>query len=150
MKVTMLSSGLALGALIALGSAHAQQSSEPAPAGAPGRPTIEFKTVAQALAALKADSNIHITLTEGPDVWTIAAEPDDLTQWSFTPAGHPAHPAVVKRVISRGESGDVYVVMATLCEAEKPACDALIQDFRATNEYMRQALQRSSRQSRSK
>ncbi len=128
-------------------AAHAQASDSPAPSG---RPTIEYKTVAEALAAIKANPNMHVTETEGPDVWTVAGEPDGLTQWSFVPSEHKAYPAVVKRTISRGESGDVYVTMATLCEADKAACDRLVQEFRATNEYMRQALQRSTRNSRPK
>lgn len=141
MKFITLSLGLAGGALAALGAGTTQ-------ANEPSAPTIEYKTVADALAAIKANPDMHVTVTEGPDVWTIAGDKDGLTQWSFTPPGHEAHPAVVKRVIVRSDNGDVYVRMATLCEAQKPACDKLIQDFRATNEYMRQALQRNSRNSR--
>lgn len=149
MKSTTLAMGFACGALVFLGAAQAEEATPAAPPAA-AHPTIEFKTVAEALEAVKADANMHVTTTEGPDVWTVAGDKDGLTQWSFTPPGYYAYPAVVKRTITRSENGDVYVQMASLCEAEKSACDALTQDFRAANEYMRQALQRSTRQSRAK
>lgn len=143
MKLIRLCIGLGCNALLALGTAQAQVTE---PAAAAQRPTIEFKTVAEALASIKSNPNMHVTVTEGPDVWTVAGDSDGLTQWSFVPPGHEAYPAVVKRAISRSENGEVYVTMAALCEAEKRACDKLIQDFRATNEYMRQMLQRSGKQ----
>jgi hypothetical protein len=63
-----------------------------------------------------------------------------LTIWSFTPSGHPAHPAVVRRVVVR-QDGAMHVKMSGLCEATKPACDKLWTDFEQLNEQMRKTIE---------
>jgi hypothetical protein len=62
-----------------------------------------------------------------------------MTLWSFTPSGHPAHPAAVRRTVIR-QGDDIGVKMAVHCEATKAACDRLVADFKALNERMREDL----------
>ena len=91
---------------------------------------IGFPTVAAALEALKARSDVKISIQSG---WTIADDRSTNAIWSFTPADHPAYPAVVKRaVVAKG--GEAYVDMTALCQASKVACDELMSDFNALNE----------------
>lgn len=99
--------------------------------------TIEYSTVAEALAALKARDDV---LVEAKDGWTIATEADGLTVWSFTPTTHPAHPVVAKRVVYRQQDG-WYMDMATKCEADKAACDQFVRDFEELDEQMRQFIE---------
>lgn len=77
--------------------------------------------------------------------WLIVVDPDHYTLWTFTPPGHEAYPAVVKRVITPEKDG-VYVHMTALCQAEKPACDRLFDRFKRINEKARRAMQRRSTQ----
>ena len=108
---------------------------------------IEFKTVAAALEALKAKPNVQVTTTKS-DGWTIVNDAKEDTQWSFTPRGHYAHPAVVKRMLRVREDKNLYVEMSVLCEAEKEPCDRLVEEFKQLNERMRQAVQRKLQQGR--
>ena len=101
--------------------------------------SIGFPSVAAALEALRARKDVNISVQSG---WTVVAERDGLTLWSFTPKGHPAYPAVVKRAFVQ-KDGAWFVNMNALCEAEKAPCDKLMQDFRGLNEQMRQSLERS-------
>lgn len=77
--------------------------------------------------------------------WLIVVDPNHYTLWTFTPPGHEAYPAVVKRVITQ-EKDNVYVQMTALCQAEKPACDRLFDRFKRMNEKARRAMQRRSAQ----
>lgn len=123
------------------GAAFAQPASAPAgPAVAP----IEFRTVAEALAALRArDGNgTIVTQAEG---WTTINEPMAAAQWSFTPTGHEAHPALVRRIIRRGP-GATTVHTSSLCEAAPPACTRLLADFAAMNDRITQAVKARGRQ----
>jgi hypothetical protein len=99
--------------------------------------TIGYPSVAAALAALQAREDVTVEVQEG---WTIVTEADGLTTWSFTPAGHPAHPAVAKRVLDQ-ENGSWLINMDILCEADQAACDQFVRDFEALNEQMRQFIQ---------
>jgi len=91
---------------------------------------IGYPTVAAALEALKARSDVEISVQAG---WTIVREPAAGTLWSFTPADHPAHPAAVKRgTVSR--DGAAYINMRVLCQAAKEPCDQLVDDFKKLNE----------------
>jgi hypothetical protein len=100
---------------------------------------IGYATVEEAYQALKAKSGVTFSITK-PDPWVIATEPVTFTQWSFTPQGHYAHPAVVRREIKQKE-GNVYVEMTALCQAEKIPCDKLIDEFKQMNERMVQTIQ---------
>ena len=102
--------------------------------------SIGFPSVAAALEALRARKDVNISVQGG---WTVVSERDGLTLWSFTPKGHPAYPAVVKRAAFVQRDGAWFVNMNALCEAEKAPCDKLMQDFRGLNEQMRQSLERS-------
>ncbi|HET7608598.1 MAG TPA: hypothetical protein VFL84_07985, partial [Gammaproteobacteria bacterium] len=64
-------------------------------------------------------------------------------EWFFTPEGHAAHPAVVKRTaVERGGVG--MIDLAALCHAEQAACDRLLDDFRQQHE-LEQAAARTER-----
>jgi len=117
--------------------AHAQESS------------IGFKTVAEALDSLRATAGIEITTTK-PDGWIVANDERNYTQWSFTPPGHYAYPAVVKRIIKQSADGNIYIQTTALCEAEKASCDKLMSEFEELTEQIRQNAQRRLRQGGSK
>ena len=119
---------------------------EPAPAAsAPGSASIGFETVAKALAALQARDGNGTIVTHG-DGWTIVVEPLASAQWSFTPSGHAAYPAVVRRVIRRGADGSTAVETSSLCEAPEVACTQLLAEFQAMNSRITQAVKARGRQ----
>lgn len=96
---------------------------------------IGFATVAAALDALKARSDVTVSDRGG---WTIIEDRAAKAFWSFTPLGHPAHPAAVKRtIVSR--DGNLAIEMGVLCQAAKPACDRLVAEFQQLNEQMGQS-----------
>jgi hypothetical protein len=103
---------------------------------AQGERGIGYPTVAAALEALKARSDVRISVQGG---WTIVDDRPANTIWSFTPPDHPAHPAAVKRaVVSR--DGAIGVNTSALCQASKAACDKLMEEFRELNERMSQSM----------
>lgn len=79
--------------------------------------------------------------------WLIVSDKTDSTIWSFTPHGHQAYPAVVKRTVIE-KDGTIFIQMAALCEADKIPCDTLIDQFKAINEKIRQDTQRRANQAR--
>jgi hypothetical protein len=102
---------------------------EPAPIGQ--------TNVAAVLEALRADSSAQFREQRG---WTIVASRDAgaPVEWFFTPEGHAAHPAVVKRTaIERNGVG--MIDLAALCHAEQAACDLLLDDFRQQHELAQAA-----------
>jgi hypothetical protein len=123
-----LSCGLALAGLAAITAAAAQTP----PNG------IGYPSVAAALQGVRAKPGANVTVQGG---WTVVSENGGLTLWSFTPVGHPAHPAVVRRRIFQKDSAWL-IDMQGLCEAKKPACDQLMMEFEALNEQMRQSIRR--------
>src|SRR5688572_6876143 len=107
---------------------------EPAPIGE--------ANVAAVLEALRADASAQFREQRG---WTVVAsrEAGEPTEWFFTPEGHAAHPAVVKRTaIERDGVG--MIDLAALCHAEQAACDRLLDDFRQQHE-LEQAAARPER-----
>lgn len=76
---------------------------------APG--SIGYSSVAAALEGLRTKPGANVAVQGG---WTIVEE--GTTLWSFTPASHPAHPAVIKRTIVQRD-GTFFVDMSALCEA---------------------------------
>lgn len=110
-----------------------------APAGAAELP---YKTVAEARAALSAKDSAVCTQADG---WLTITEPLEGAQWSFVPADHPAHPAVVRRSVLRPAGAPAQVVMSTLCEAPAPACEALRQEFEAQNSRFEQYVRSRQR-----
>jgi hypothetical protein len=99
---------------------------------------IGYPTVAAALEALKARSDVKVTVQNG---WTIVEDRAGNAFWSFTPSGHPAHPAAVKRTIVSRDGG-LAIDMTALCQAEKAACDRLIAEFKELNERMAQSMRK--------
>lgn len=97
---------------------------------------IGYPSVAAALDALKARGDVTVTVQDG---WTIADDKAQGTLWSFTPAGHPAHPAVVRRTLVNND-GQPTIRMNTLCQGGREACDALADEFRRVNSALQQAL----------
>lgn len=97
---------------------------EPAPLG--------YASVAAALEALRADPSAQFREEGG---WTIVAsrERGDAVEWFFTPEGHEAHPAVVKRTALERDGVGIIDLVA-LCHAEQAACDRLVDGFRQRQE----------------
>ncbi len=101
-------------------------------AAAADEPALGYSSVAGALEALRADPTAQFGEESG---WTIVAsrEGDAPVQWFFTPEGHEAHPAVVKRVgLERDGVGMIDLV--ALCHAEQAACDRLVDGFSQRHE----------------
>jgi hypothetical protein len=93
---------------------------------------IEYKSVAEALKALRAKPNVEISMQRD---WIIVEEPANYTVWSFAPKEHAAYPAVVKRQAIQ-KDGVVSIKTDVICEATKTACDALVHEFKQMNENM--------------
>jgi len=93
---------------------------------------IGYTTVAATLAALRAEPTAQFREQRG---WTVVAsrEGGAAVQWFFTPEGHAAHPAVVKRTASE-QDGTGMIDLVALCHAEQFACDRLLDDFRQQHE----------------
>jgi hypothetical protein len=116
---------LVFGAFLASGViASAQQAKNSRPS------KMEYPNVATALDALRTKSGVTVKVEAG---WTVIEDRATMSIWSFTPSGHPAHPATVRRaVIQQGDK--IFVEMSVLCEAAKSACDKLVAEFEALNE----------------
>lgn len=98
------------------------------PARAADTDTIDFASVMDALAALRSNPSAKFQTEDG---WTVVASRDEgrAVLWFFTPDGHPAHPAVVKRTVVE-RNGIDFVDVAALCQAPQEACDELLSEFR--------------------
>jgi hypothetical protein len=105
------------------------QDSEPAGIG--------HASVAAVLASLHSEPSAQFGEQRG---WTVVAsrERDTPVEWFFTPEGHEAHPAVVKRTAVERESIGM-IDLAALCHAEQTACDRLLDDFRQQHELAQAA-----------
>lgn len=106
---------------------------------------IGFASVAAALKELESRDG-NGTIVTHPDGWTVINEPSLSAQWSFTPSGYYAYPAVVRRTIKRSPDGSVSVETASLCEAPEPECSKLLAEFTAMNERITQAVKARGRQ----
>ena len=117
--------------VLALSTAHASE--------APESEGIGYPTVAAALEGLKSRPDVTVRDNAG---WTIIGveTPQERSIWSFTPPGHPAHPAAVKRTIYE-ESGAVMMKTSALCQAEKAACDELMAQFAELQRQIQQRMQ---------
>jgi hypothetical protein len=89
---------------------------------------LDYPNVAAVLDELRADSAAQFESQAG---WTVVAssERGNPVLWSFTRDGHPAHPAVVKRM-ALDQEGLGFVQLATLCEAPEAECFRLLDGFR--------------------
>ena len=106
---------------------------------------IGFTSVAAALKDLEARDG-NGTIVTHADGWTVINEPLASAQWSFTPSGYYAYPAVVRRIIKRSPDGAVSVETASLCEAPEAECGKLLAEFAAMNERITQAVKSRGRQ----
>jgi hypothetical protein len=101
---------------------------------------VGYSSVVEALEAVKARPGIKIAITK-PDSWVIANEENGNVIWSFSPSTYAGYPAVVRREIKVNPQGNVFIEMKVLCQASKLACDALVKDFVALNEGVRESVQ---------
>jgi hypothetical protein len=103
---------------------------------------IGYAGVAATLDALRSDPSAQFREQRG---WTVVAsrERDAAVEWFFTPEGHAAHPAVVKRTATERD-GIGMIDLAAFCHAEQRACDRLLDDFRQQHE-LEQAAARPER-----
>lgn len=97
---------------------------------------IGYPSYEAALAAVRADPAVNIGEDQG---WIVAENNAEKSLWSFSPEGHPAHPAVFKRNILT-DSGKVYIEMQVLCGGPKEQCDQLVQEFVQLNEAISESM----------
>ncbi|MCA6112116.1 hypothetical protein [Bradyrhizobium cenepequi] len=102
----------------------------------PGTAAPEYPTVASALAALRVKGGVNASMQSG---WTVIEDASTLSLWSFVPDGHPAYPAAIHRKVIK-EGDNIAIQMNVLCEAPKPACDALVAEFTKLNGKVREDL----------
>lgn len=104
--------------------------------------TVGYKSVAEALAALRARKDLDVSVYKG---WTIFGEKSetDMTIWSVSPEGYPAYPAVVKRHIFE-KDGAWYVTMGVLCQAAKAPCDQLVRDYEELDRRLKEQLRQAT------
>jgi hypothetical protein len=93
------------------------QTAEP-PAQRP-ETSIEYSTLDEAIAALRAKPGVTFRDQAG---WRVAEDLDGLVVWLFTPPGHPAYPSMVKRTIVNRADG-AHFETAVRCFASKGVCD---------------------------
>jgi len=95
---------------------------------------IQYSSVENALNKLKNKSSANTSYQAG---WTIISlvENGNHVIWFFSPKKHTAYPAVIKKsIVAKGNGIETKIV--TLCEAPKPDCDKLIEQFKnINNEY---------------
>jgi hypothetical protein len=127
------------------GTVLAQTPPPATPAAPPAPPPLGYRTVAEALAGLKArDGNGTVVTTA--DEWVTINEPLASAQWSFPPSTHAAYPALIRRTALRGGDGKISIATSTLCEGPAEACKALLLEFEAMNDRITQALRGRGRQ----
>ena len=95
------------------------------PVSEPKDSDVGYRTVAEALAALKQTKEATFSVVRG---WTIVTDEAHLTVWSFAPKTDPSYPAVVKRTVTSTGNGS-KVTTNVLCEAGKTACSNLVREF---------------------
>ena len=93
---------------------------------------IGYASVGATLEALRNEPSAQFREQRG---WTVVAsrERDAAVEWFFTPPGHAAHPAVVKRTVTERD-GVGMIDLVALCHAEQSACDRVLDDFRQQQE----------------
>ncbi|MFM7378233.1 MAG: hypothetical protein ACKO1O_08925 [Erythrobacter sp.] len=94
---------------------------------------IEYKTVAEARAAVATREGIETKVENG---WTIIAHRPSYSVWSFAPEGAPTYPAVIKRWVEPTGKDTSRASIAMICEAEKRACDALFDEMAYRNGFV--------------
>jgi hypothetical protein len=145
MKTSMIRCALMIVASAGLIAANAQTAAAP-PAAAAEQTGIEFRSVAEALKSLEARDGVDTVATHA-EGWVTINEPAAAAQWTFTPPGHDAYPAVVRRIIRRGSNGKYIVETTSLCEAAQDKCSQLLADFETMNGRISEAIGARSRKS---
>ena len=125
-------------ALAGVCSAARAQPATPAP--------IPYPSVSAARAALIARDGVDGVIVTHPDGWILVTDAYASVQWSFTPEGYYAYPALVRRSIKRDPKGEPQIEIAALCEAAKEACDKLMVEFEQSSDRMRQSIRARNRQ----
>ncbi len=110
-----------------------------------GSARIDYPSVAAARAALEAKDGDGVVVTH-PDGWMIVNEPQAAAQWSFTPQGHYAYPALVRRTVRRDAAGTFSVEVTSLCEVEAEPCARLVTEFENLNDRVTQSIRARARQ----
>lgn len=90
---------------------------------------IGYPTVDAALAAVRARPGVTESQKDG---WTVIEDKARYETWLFSPAGHPAHPAVVKRTLLGGVAG-TRTQTAALCGGGQTECDKVVAQFQAAD-----------------
>ena len=98
---------------------------------------IGYASPDAALAAVRARPGVVETQKDG---WTIIEDKARYETWYFSPAGHPAHPAVVKRTSFSSVSGP-RTQTAAMCGGGQAECDKLVAQLQAAD---KQSPQQSS------
>jgi hypothetical protein len=99
---------------------------------------IGYSSVNDGLSALKKKEGVSIRVEGG---WTVIEDRKDHAVWSFTPDGHPAHPAAIKRSLFEKDGG-LYMTMNVLCQATKKECDKLVTEFQELNKLIQKSMQK--------
>jgi hypothetical protein len=95
-----------------------------------GASDLGYRTVAEALASLKARKDVTVSTVRD---WTIITDAINKEVWSFAPPSYPAYPAVVRRAVRSRPEGGSEIKMSVMCEAAKEPCDNLVREFNAMN-----------------
>lgn len=105
----------------------------------PRTSSIGYASVAEAFEDLKSNPLAEVREQDG---WTVVSMQDgeERSIWSFTPPGHPAHPAAVKRPIYE-QDGAVRMRTNALCQASKLECDRLMEEFAELERKIREHMQ---------
>lgn len=98
---------------------------------------IDYPSVAAVLEGLRADPAAQFE-SQGGWIVVASSEHGNPVLWSFTPEGHPAHPAVVKRTALE-KKGTGFVEVATLCQGPEAECFLLLDEFRQINQQIAQS-----------
>ncbi len=125
----MKAHGVILALFALLGACGVRQTN----AQADGMTSIGYPSIAAALQALRARSDVKFS---EPDGWIIAIDEANDTVWSFPSKDNPAYPAAVKRQVIPADDGSIGIRTSISCAATKSACDKLAQYFREMNDKM--------------
>ena len=77
--------------------------------------------------------------------YVVLQDPADITIWTFTVAGHAAHPSVVCRRPVQAINRSWTMHMQMRCGAPEPACKQLLRDFEVLNARMIEDIKRQQR-----
>lgn len=120
---------------------HAQEVRQP-PIPEAKESTIGYPTVAAAFKDLRSKPGVKVRVENGWSIVEVRGEKSSAV-WSFTPEGHPAHPAAVKRTTFE-KDGQVWIDMKVLCQAAKEPCDTVVREFQELNGRIKASMQQKA------